>query len=286
MGYQSGMRSRRASGRGDGASHREKAKVKGRKNRSIRGSMLQESHVATLEEVADGTTNRLRNLGNQIFASSPFSEHFDRWLANLTDVLAEFESDPGITVDDQFISERSRILSNVEFEFKERRLKEVSVREILKNLSDNRILLEGLEQEYANRTKEVEGLKNSESKRLSGNINSLREEMHEIGRTKAGIFRSVSKKAKKEKEAEIFRKISTAQSELELTRREFTAELERLWDEHDRKKQLINDQIRENQKEIDNQEIDSSLETRRAACETLVRAVGGLLQRKEAQTQT
>ena len=284
MGYQSGMRSHGSSGRGDGASHREKAKVKGRKHRTKGGSMLLENHAATPEEIADGTLKRLHNLGNQIFASSPFSEHFDRWLANLRDVLTEFKSDSSMTPDNQFISECSRTLSNIEFEFEERRRKEISLRDLLKSLSDNRILLDGLEQEYANTTKEIENQKNGESKRLSDNINSFKEELHEIGRTKAGIFRAISKKAKAEKEAEAFRKISTAKNELELTLREFTAEQERLKEEYDRKKQLIIEQIRENQKEIDTQEIDGSLEARQAACEALVRAVSGQLQRKKAQT--
>jgi len=43
---------------------------------------------------------------------------------NLTDVLSEFESSPNISADDQFVKERSQILSIVKIELEERRRKE------------------------------------------------------------------------------------------------------------------------------------------------------------------
>jgi hypothetical protein len=43
------------------------------------------------------------------------------------------------------------------------------------------------------------------------------------------------------------------------------------------------EQIRDHEKEIENQEIDGSLETRRAACEALINAVNSFLQRKGLQ---
>jgi hypothetical protein len=60
----------------------------------------------------------------------------------------------------------------------------------------------------------------------------------------------------------------------------FSAEKEKLRVEYEKKKQPIVEQIRDQQKEIDSLEIDGSLETRRAACEALVNAVNGLLQRE------
>jgi len=60
------------------------------------------------------TLGRLRSLGNQTLAFSPFSEYFDDWLVNLKDVLIDFESSHSISVDEQFVKERSQILANVE----------------------------------------------------------------------------------------------------------------------------------------------------------------------------
>jgi hypothetical protein len=245
--------------------------------------MLEENHVAAAEEVVEKTLKRLRTLGSQRFASSPYSEHFGRWLLNLMDVLSEFESSPTITADDQFVKERSQILSNVELELEERRRKEVFLEESIRSLSDSKILLERIEEESATRAREIEGRKNSEIKRLNGEIDSLRGELDDIARMKAGIFRAISKKARAQKKAEVTQRLNATQSELELTMQNFTTEQERLRDEYKRKKQPVIAQIRDHQKEIEHIEADGSLENRRVACETLVNAVNALLQRKTFQ---
>ena len=283
MGYQPRMKSPRASGRGYGTPRHEKAKARGRKHRSIGSSILEENHVATTEEVADKTLKRLRTLGSQRFASSPYSEHFGRWLMNLTDVLSEFESSPTISADDQFVKERSQILSNVELELEERRRKEASLEESIKSLSNSKNLLERIKEEYATRAREIEGRKNSEIKRLYSNIDSLRGELDDIARMKTGLFRGISKKAREQKETETTQGLNTGQRELELAMLDFTVVQERLRDEYERKRQPVIEQIRDRQKKIENLETDGSLEDRWFACEALVDAVNALLQRKTLQ---
>lgn len=285
MGYRQRMKSPRASGRGYGTPRHEKAKAKGPKHRSVRSSMLEENHVATAEEVVDRTLKRLRTLGSQKFASSPYSEHFSRWLMNLTDVLSEFESSPTISTDDQFVKERSQILSVVELELEERRREETALEESIRSLSNSKNLLERIEEEYATKAREIEGRKNSEIKRLRNNIDSLRGELDDIDRMKTGLFRTISKKAKAQKETETTQRLNTAQRELALAVQNFTAEQERLRDEYERKRQPVIEQIRDHQKEIEHIETDGSLEDRRLACETLVNAVNALLQRKTSSLQ-
>ncbi len=260
-----------------------KAKATGKKQRSGRRSVSEEKHVPTSEEVVDRTLNSLRIVGNQRFALPPFYVHFDRWLANLGDILSEFESSPNISVDDQFTKERSQVLSNIRLRLEETRRKEVSRDEAIKNLSDNRALLERIEEEHTTRMKEIEGRKDREINRLSRNVDSLREELDRIARIKTGIFR-VSKKAREQKEAEATRRLNLAQRELTLAVQHFTTEQERLRDEYERTKQLVIKQIQDLQKEIENQECDRSLEDRRAACESLANAVNALLQRKNQET--
>ncbi len=241
---------------------------------------MEEDHVQALEEVADRTLNRLRNLGNQRFALSPFDEYFGHWLTDLRDVLSEFESSPTIKVDDQFVKERSQILSNVELELEETVREQASREEATKSLSNNRILLERIEEEYTTNTRRIERQKNSEIKRLSSNIDGLREELDRIARMRTGIFRAVSKKAKAQKEEEATQRFNSTRSELALTEQNFTAEQEKLRSEYERRKQPVIEQIRDQEKEIEKQEIDWSLEPRRTACEALVNAVNALLQRK------
>jgi hypothetical protein len=92
----------------------------------------------------------------------------------------------------------------------------------------------------------------------------------------------MSKKAKAQKEAEATQRLNSAQGELALATQQFTAEQQRLQDEYERRKQPVMEQIQDQDKQIENQEIDGSLEARRAACEALVNAVNALLQRKRS----
>jgi vacuolar-type H+-ATPase subunit I/STV1 len=280
MGYQSRVGSPRNSGRGRGISKHEKAKAGKHKHRSAAGYAPEENHVPTLEEATNRMLNTLHNLGNQRFALSPFSEHLDRWLVNLRQAVSEFESSPEITVDDQYINERSQILSNVELDLAKRRQKETTAGEVIKILSDNRILLEQIEKDYANATKKIAERKDTEIKRLSSNIDSIRQELDRIAQMKTGIFRAVSKNTKAQKETEATQRLNAAQSELTLAMQHFTAEQEASKDEHERREKPIAEQIQNAEKEIQSQEIDDSLEARRAACEALINSANSLLQRK------
>jgi hypothetical protein len=247
--------------------------------------MLEENHVTTAEEVVEKTLKRLRTLGIQKFVSSPYSAHFSRWQTDLKYVLSEFESSPTISIDDQFVKERSQILSNVELKLEERQREEATRDKAIESLSNSKVLLGRIEEEYATRTREIEGRKTSEIKRLNGKIDDLREELDDIARMKAGLFRAVSKKTKAQKEAEATQKLNSAQKELELATRKFTAEQERFQEECERKKHPLIEQIRKHQKAIENVETDGSLEDRQIACEALVNAVNALLQRKTSSVQ-
>jgi chromosome segregation ATPase len=183
-------------------------------------------------------------------------------------------------VDEPFVKERSQILADVERELEEVRRNEASLRDAIKSLSDNRILLERIEEEYATRARAIEERKNSEIARLHSNIDGFRGELDNLARVKAGLFRAVSKKAKAQKEAEATQRLNDAQSELELTVQNSTAEQESLRSEYEKRKQLVIEQIGNLQKEVEGAEVDGSLEARRAACEALVNAVHAFLQRK------
>jgi hypothetical protein len=281
MGYQQRARAPRNLGRGREKPRREKAKAKVQKRRSSGSLAPQEDHVPTPEEAVNRTHNTLHTLGNQRFGLPPFSEHLGRWLVNLKAVLSEFESSPNITVDDQFTKERSQILSNIEAHLEKKRLNEAHSGETTKNLSDNRILLERIEQDYTAATKETQRQKDAETKRLSGNIEGIKEELDRIARMKTGIFRAISKNTKAQKEIEANRRLKTVQSELASVMQHFTDEQKKLQDEHEKRKQAIIKQIQHDEKEIENQEIDDSLETRQEACEALVNVVNSLLQRKK-----
>jgi hypothetical protein len=260
---------------------RAKARAAARKHRSSRSYLSEEKYVPTSEEVVDRTLNSLRILGNQRFALPPFYEHFSRWLSNLGNVLSEFESSSAISGDDQFVKERSQVLLNIGLQLEERRRKEVSREEAMKNLSDNEILLEQIEKEYLTKTKEIEERKDPRVNRLSRNVDSLKEELERIARMKTGVFRALSKKTKAQKEAEAAQRLNVAQSDLRLAVQHFTSEQKQLRDEYEGRKQGVIEQMRDLQRGIENQESDLSLKDRQAACESLANAVNALLQRKK-----
>jgi hypothetical protein len=278
MGYRPQVKS--SKGRGRQGSHREKKKARGKKHSSSGKYLLDENQAPTSEEVAEKTLNRLHSLGNQTFAVFPFAAYFDDWLVNLKDVLVTFESNPSVSTDEQFVKERTQILTAVEQQLEERRRKEVSLGEAITSVSENKALLERIEKEYAAGTREIEERKNRETKRLNRDIAVFRGELDDLAKIKAGLFRAMSKKAKAQKEAEITQRLNDAQSALESAAPNSAAEQERLRNGYEKRKQLVTVQIEKLQKEVTDADVDGSLADRQAACDALADAVKALLKRK------
>jgi len=279
MGYRPQTRSSR-SDRGQKKSRRKKAKGKAPKHQ-VRGKYAPaEKQVITVREVVHKTFRRLSRLGNQKFALSPFSEYFDNWLVNIKEVMSAFESSQAINVDDEFMKERSRILTNVTHELAARRSEEATLREAAKSLADNNHLLAEIDAEYAKATRELAFMRNSEIQLLTRKLHDLEEELDSIGQMKTSIFRPFLKKAKAQREAETTRKLDSTKSELESVVLSLSVEQEELRDEYEKRKQAVIEKMRSLEKEVEKLETDDSLEIRRAACETLVKAVKALLQRK------
>jgi hypothetical protein len=278
VGYQRRIRSPKGTGRGYGIQRREKARAKSKEQK--RKKIAEENQV-TKSEGMESILNRLRTLGNQRFALFPFNEYFNLWLRNLKDTLLEFESSSAISVDEQYARERSQILSKIEIELEEIRHREALNEESLRSISNSKISLERLEGEFTTRRRECEERKDDEIRRLSGNIDSLKDELDHIAKMKTGIFK-ISKRAKAQREGEATQRLESAQRELTLATEHFIAEQERLREEYEEKVQPLIEQIREQRKGTESQENDSSLEVRRAACEDLANAINALRQRSLA----
>ena len=280
MSYRPQMSSRRSAGRGRGKTPHEKSKAKEQKKRSSGKYLLEESQVPTSEEIVEKTLGRLHNLAVQIFAFSPFSQYFDDWLLTLKSVLSEFESNPAINVDDEFVKERSQVISNVELKLAERRREEAALGEATKKLADQNHLLVQIDTEYATATRKLSSRRNSEIQRLTRNVHDLEEEVDRIGRMKTSIFTPFSKKAKSHRKAEATQNLNSAKGELESVVQNFTVEQEKLHDEYEKRKQAVIRQVRNLEKEVEVLETDGSAVERRVACEALINAVNALLQRK------
>jgi hypothetical protein len=260
-------------------------KNRDRKHRPAADVKPEAKHVASLKEISDKTLKELGVLGIQKFGSSPFSEHFDRWLANIDEVLSEFELNPNVNADEEFVKERSQILSAVKVELEERQRKEDSIDNAAKNLSTNKNLLERINAEYAVKMREIKTQKNREIKRLNSNIDRLKEELEHIIRIKTGIFRGVSKKEREEKEQAISQELDAREMELELAMLKFSEAQGKVREDYVGRKEPVVEMVRDWQKKIEVLETDGSREDRWFACEALMDAVNAFLERRALQSR-
>jgi archaellum component FlaC len=279
MSYRPQTRSRRKAGRGRGKVHHEKAKRKGQKHRSGGKYLLEESEAPTFEEVVEKTLGRLHSLGGQIFAFSPFSQYFDDWLLSLKSVLSEFESNPAVNVDEEFVKERSQVIADVELKLAERRREEAVFVKATRRLADQNHLIVKIDREYATATRKLASKRNGEIKRLTRRVHDFEEELEETSQMKTGI-NPFARRAKSHKTDEVTRKLDATKNEVESVVKAFEVEQEKLHDEYEKKKQSAIEQVRNLEKEVEGLDTDVSVEDRSVACEALVNAVKALLQRK------
>ena len=245
---------------------------------------LEENHIATEREISEATLKRLHTLGIQKFGSSPFSEHFDRWLQNVTAVLDEFKSNPNIGVDDQFVKECSQTLSIIKHQLEAICRKEATLNRELSNLSDWKSRLKQINKEYSTLAGAIKSQRNREIKHLYSVINRLKKDQDEVIRMKTGFFRGVSKKKREQKEMAIVKELNDKQTELELVMLDFSARQKELRAEYDRKREPVLEEIKKFRRIIQNLETDGSLEERWFACEALIDAMNSFLQRKSTQS--
>jgi vacuolar-type H+-ATPase subunit I/STV1 len=290
MGYQVRPRTSRGVGR---RPDRAKLKPKTDKERSMDSHQFTEENVPTSKEVLDRTLNSLRHLGEQRFAIAPFYEHFGRWFQSLQTVLAEFESSPSITVDDQFRRKCSEILSAVELNLDQKRLKEISfeesMRKINQSLRDARTLMAQTEREHAAKMRKIADQEEHEVKPVASKVGRFREELNRIARSKPG-FLSILMKGSAHKETEATRKLNSTTRELEKIEQSFSGERKRLEDEYKQKRQNVPEQIARLQREIEglqtDTKIDDAVEIRREACEGLTSALNSLLCIRKSMAET
>jgi DNA repair exonuclease SbcCD ATPase subunit len=282
MSYRPQTSSRRNTGRGRGKSHHEKSRRKEQKHQYGGKYLLEEGEAPTFEAEVEKTLTRLNSLGNQVFAFSPFSQYYDDWLLSLKSVLSEFESNPAVSVDEEFVKERSHIVTDAENNLAERKREEAELEKVTRKLSEQNHLLVQIDTEYAHSTHDLASRRDSEIKRLTRRVHDYEEELEQANLMKASILSPFARRAKSQKIAEATGKLAAAKTELESVVKQFEAEQEKLHDEYEKSKQAAIKQVRDLEKEIEDLDVDTSVEDRREAGEALVNAVNSLLQRKTA----
>jgi len=258
------------------SAHEKKAKEK--KQRSASKYLEEETELST-KEVAEKTLGSLSRFGNQVFALSPFSQYYDDWLVNLRQIIEEFESNPAVKVDEQFVKERSQILLDVEGALAEKRLQETNLTGEAKELFDNNHLLLETDKEYAEKTRELSFKRNAEVQRLSTEIRELEDAVASQEELKFAFYKVNAKRRSAEKLAQTRHALKSTKNGLEVALQSFTAEQEKLHDSYEKKKQEISNKIDSLHKELERLETDTSLNVRQTACNSLINAINALIQR-------
>jgi hypothetical protein len=283
MGYQPRKTSPKGAIHGYKKPLRERRKDRKRVRKGLVQPLQEEKHIQSEQEIAEVTLKRLHTLGIQKFGSSPFSEHFDRWLMNVTAVLEEFESHPAVDVDHEYLLQRSQALATIKQQLDKFSRNESTLDQELKNLSDQRTRLKQINSEYSTSAGVFRGQRNREIKRLNATINRLKKEQDQVIRMKTGFFHGISKKAREQKEDAIAQELNDKQTELELVMLDFSAKQKELKEEYDTKREPVLEEIKKFRRTIQTLEMDGSLEERWFACEAIIDAVNSFLMRESTQ---
>ncbi len=266
------------------SAHEKKAKEK--KQRTGGGRYHEEETEISAKDIIEKTLASLTRLGNQIFALSPFSQYFDPWLVNLRQIILEFESNPAITVDEQFVKERTQIFLDVEAALAEKRIQESSLDGEAKELADNNHLLVETDKDYAEKTRQLSHKRNADVQRLSTEIRELEDDVASQEQIKFSFYKFNAKKKAAENLVKTRQALKSKKAELEVTLSTFTVDQEKLHDSYEKKKQEITDKIESLHKTLEKLETDTSPEPRQIACNALTNAVNVLLQRTPPTTET
>ena len=278
MSFRTQSGSRRTGGKQFSKSTHEK-KAKEKKQRSGAKYLQEETHELTAQEIADKTLNSLGKMGNQIFALSPFSQYFDDWLVNLRQVVSEFESNPAITADDQFVKERTQVFLDVEGALAQNRLEESNLSAEAKALDDNNHAIVEADKEYAETTRDRSNKRNAEVQRLSSKIRGLEDQLAAQQEIKISFYKFGAKKKAAQQLAQTTQDLKAAKNELEVTLQTFTAEQEKLHDNYEKRKQELNENSDRLHTELEKLETDTSTEARKTASNALTEYINGLLKR-------
>jgi len=283
MGYQSRARTAKKAKREYRKTFQEKSKTTKRSNKSVKQSWDQKETYSQ-QQVFERTLKRLHILGNQKFGSSPFWEHFKRWLLTVETVLDEFEAQLDIEVDEQFLEERKQVLTAIKLQLEEHHQREENLERKIYALSDTKGRLQQVNKEYLTKTLTLRRQKTNTLRQINKEVEELRKEQDQIVKLKTGFFRGISKKERETKEALAVQRYMNKQQEFEVTVLKFKEKQKQLEEEFKNTQEPLLEEVKNFQKYTKEMEEDHSLEDRWFTCETLKDNINNFFQRKKIPT--
>jgi len=135
-----------------------------------------------------------------------------------------------------------------------------------------------IDADYAAQIKELEAKRQSAIDFLTKGVRDLEEELYKLEEIKTN--NPFKKFSLEQKQAELRQKIDVAKDRLTLAEKSSNAEMEKLREEYERKKQATASKLQSLENEIKIKAVDNSAEARKAATKALANAVKALVQRQ------
>ncbi|MDR0797430.1 MAG: hypothetical protein LBE70_01735 [Nitrososphaerota archaeon] len=242
--------------------------------------VLEEKKVISLQQNFEITLKRLHTLGSQKFGSSPFCEHFDRWLLNVETVLDEFETKSDVNIDEQFAKERNQAVATIKIQLENQRQQETILEIQIKDISDAKNRLHQTKKEYLTKALILKNKKIAVVKRQNKELETLKKTQEQIVKMKTGFFRGITKKEREQRETLAVQHYNDKQQELEVTVLDFKEKQKQLKEEYESKCVTLLEEIKTFQKCTKEMDLDISLEDRWFACESLRDSINNFFQRK------
>jgi hypothetical protein len=254
-------------------------KTKEKKWRAIAKHQITQETQVSPQEIVEKTLTCLDRLGNQIFALSPFSQYYDDWLINLKQTVVEFESDPAITTDEQYVKAQNQIMQIIQATLAEKRIQESTLTDEAKALVETNHKMVEADKQYAEQTRALSTKRNTDVQRLTTKIRKVEEDLTAQQNIKIGFFKFKEKSLAQEKLAQTTKDLKDAKNELEVTLQNFTVEQDKLHDNYQKNKQQLSEKSDQLHKELEKLETDTSKDTRQEACNVLANNIKALMQR-------
>ncbi len=235
------------------------------------------TNLAYVRAVAEKTLKESSQLGNQVFLVSPYNQNFDNWLANLKQIVLDFEANSPIKADDYFVKDCSQIFLDVEGALSKIKIDEQNVGAVAKALADSDYLLAETDKEYVEKAMELSLKRDDEVQRITNRIHELEREVQ--GQDEDNNKRKILKKKTDDKIPRAWQDLKAAKNELEMAQQNFTVEQGKLRDSYEMKKQDIIAKVESLRKKLEKLETDASIEVRQVASKALANAVNDLVER-------
>jgi Predicted membrane protein len=179
-------------------------------------SQLLADRNAKIEAITTETLTYLDMLGGEVFEQEPVSKYFDDWMVNLRQVILSFESNEAIGADEGFNAAYNRIFGEIQEELDNRVALEGDMAVSYRTLVENRYLLNKINEEHAEQTKQYAEKGASNIETLMHSMASIEKELAEAEAVKVSYLHPMQLMAKDQKVNELRQKLNSTKKRLAL----------------------------------------------------------------------